>query len=130
MKSTITISYYALEEPQVDLPDALKETIDINFIDLMEKDSLVLEHAGVKVYRTYKDEHHGAVEEWSDHWLSTEVWTDWENDICFDGRVLPAVPPEDLLHYQAMSPDSPLKQRLAYSIDKGFITKEGYDNHG
>jgi hypothetical protein len=130
MKPTIAISYYAMEEPKVELPDALKESVEIHFVDLMEKDFLVLEHGRVTVYRTYKDEHQGAVEEWSDHWLSTEVWTDWENDICFDSRVLPAVPAEDLLRYQALYPDSPLKQSLAYSIDKGFITQEGYDNHG
>lgn len=130
MKPTITISYYAMEEPKVELPDALIESVEINFVDLMEKDFLVLEHGGVTVYRTYKDQHQGVVEEWSDHWMSTEVWTDWENDICFDSRVLPAVPTEDLLRYQAMFPDSPLKQSLAYSIDRGFITQEGYDNHG
>ena len=124
MKSTITISYYASEKPQVELPDALKDDVDIKFVDLMEKDFLILEHAGVKVYRTYKDEHEGVVEEWSEYWLSKAMWTSWESVACFDSRDLLAVPADALQHYQALYPDSPLKQILAYSIDSGLIPPE------
>jgi len=124
MKPTITVSYYAIEEPTVELPDTLKQSVVIKFVDLMEKDFLVLDHGGVKVYRTYKDEHEGVVEEWSEYWLSTAMWTSWESDACFDSRDLQTVPAEALQHYQALYPDSPLKQILAYSIDRGLILPE------
>jgi hypothetical protein len=123
-KHTITISYYALNQPEIALPEALKEIVDITFIDLMDKDFLALEHGGVKVYRTYKHQHAGIVEEWSDYWFATELWTDWENDICFDGRELPEIPVADLPAYQAMYPDSTLKQSLAYAIDQGLLPED------
>jgi len=126
-KNIVKISYYALDEPTVELPEALKNAVEIEFVDLLEQDFLLLAHSGVKVYRTYKDEHGGHVQEWSDCYFSTEVWTNWENDICFDSRDLPDVPAEALPRYQAMYPDSPLQQSLAYAIDQGVITEDGYD---
>jgi hypothetical protein len=127
MKHIVTISYYALEQPTIEVPEALKQNMEIKFVDLMEEDFLVLAHCGVKVYRTYKDQHAGLVEEWSEYWLATERWTDWENDSCFDSRKLPDIPAADRPHYLAIYPDSPLQQSLAHAIDHGLITEDGFD---
>ena len=127
-KLIITVSYYSSELPVIDLPEALKETVEVRFIDLMEKDFLVLKHAGRKIFRTYKGEHGGIVQEWADFWFSTEIWTDWESDTCFDIRDLPTPSESELEVYRTMYPESPLQQRLAYAIDQGLISEDGLDS--
>jgi hypothetical protein len=75
---TITVSYYAHEKPAISLPDNLKAQLQVEFIDLMEQDFLVRERRNVGVYRTYKDEQAGEVQDWATEWFSTERWTNWK----------------------------------------------------
>ena len=127
MKQIITISYYANEKPTVELPAQLQECVEIQFIDLLEQDFLILEHAGVKVYRTFKDEYEGEVQEWADDCFAMERWTNWENGIVFDVSELPEVPEAELPQYQSLYPKSETYQRLAYAIDPGWLTEDGYE---
>jgi hypothetical protein len=124
----ITISYYATDAPEVTLPKDLQQQVKVRFVDLLEQDYLVLEHEGLKVYRTYKDECCGSVQEWSEYHLATERMTDWENDIAFDWRELPEIPQPELAQYESLYPGSELKQRVAYAIDQGWITEHGLED--
>jgi hypothetical protein len=127
MKDIITVSYYAHDQPKIELPDSVRKNVQVQFIDLMEQEFLFLEHAGLKVYRTFKDETCGEVQDWAECCFATQRWTDWESDIVFDDSQLLPIPNEMLPHYQAEYPDSELKQKLAYAIDQGYITESGYE---
>lgn len=129
MKHIITISFYGNKQPQVTVPEDLQRSVELKFTDLLQQEFLVIEHNGVEVYRTFKAERCGEVTEWSEHWLATERWTDWENEqLAFDSRDLPAIPDKDWAHYNTLYSDSETKQRVAYAIDQGWITQEGFED--
>ena len=46
------LAFYANEKPTVELPAELQKRVEIRLVDLLEHDFLILEHAGLKVYRS------------------------------------------------------------------------------
>lgn len=124
----ITISYYGHHRPKITLPAGLRNQVEIKFTDLMEKDFLALEHASVKVYYSYKEECAGSVDTWATGWFAPERWTHWESDTAFHEDDLPGIPQKQVTRYSKLYPKSPTRQKLAYAIDQGWISTDGFYN--
>jgi len=114
-----------------DEPDVTVEpegSVDIEFVDGVAEAQLIVEHEGVSVYQAEKDC------TLSDYWVATAPHTYHENEEVFDIRDLDTFEgyPDLEKKYGELFPDNHEAQILAYNIDLGHITEDGYRqvNHG
>ena len=132
-KPKLIVHYRGPNEPNLVWPAGV-EPLPVEFVDDDAAESFVMEYADVKVYQCFKDEYRGEVQGWSEHWVSTDPMTDWESEHAFDLRDLPDFPDELAEKYRALFPtpdgnyDAKMHDRrcLAYAIDQGWLTAEGY----
>ena len=118
-KPVVTIRHSG-DEPVVTVePD---EAVEIVMIDGLEEGTRILEYSGVSVYQTWKDN-----DILSDYWIATCAGINWESDVAFDSRDLDSPPALLEPKYEELFPDDQTKQALAYNIDKGRITEDGYE---
>jgi len=93
-------------------------------------DSLLLDHNGVKVYWAVMDKHDDGTIRYSSWFVATRHLTHSNNSMAFGLQTLPDVPRKFRPKYRKLFPTrlndvNRYRQRLAYIIDHGKLTREG-----
>ena len=126
----IEVSYYKTE-PTVKIPPGLN--VELKLIDTLEAGTLLMEYEGALIFWAVKENQCSDSYFKSEHWVSTQPGQDLDNgDDVFDVRDLPQVPPKKQTKYAKLFPQEPemrheWKRRIAYAIDEGSITDDGYN---
>lgn len=123
------VIHHAGQQPSVEAPDS----VDVVMINEMAEATRLINYKGVQVYLTLKD-HAFDYYAPSSHWASTALGDTCDADEAFDLRELPEVPADQQDKYAALFSTKPLDVdeydltcRLAYAIDRGWLTKRGYE---
>lgn len=116
----IIIKYFGNDEPVITVEGPVTG-IDIELIDGEEEHWLYLKHGDVSVYHTESHQ-----DMFSEDWFSPIRGQEDDADEAFDIRELEEVPSVLALKYSQLFPDDLYKQRVAWAIDNGYLTEEGY----
>lgn len=105
------------DEPGIEVEGLPRSAYALVFIDEGEDVWLFMEYCGLSIYRTEKDN-----DAWADNWFSTQRGMNWNVTWAFDWQKLPDVPEFGPTNYDLLFPGDEIKQRIAYAIDKGYLT--------
>ena len=110
---------HAGEEPDVTVEPAGAAEIEV--VDGLAEGTRAVAHKSVCVYRCWKDN-----DVLSDYWYATWPGVNWDSAAAFDIRDLLQVPEHLEGQYERLFPDNSEQQLLAYNIDAGHITEDGF----
>lgn len=124
-KPEIQVRYFGDQAPTVILPKELENRVKVVVTGMRDQEGPVFEYKGVSVYKAVISKRGGAVA-YSAHWLAPMPSVDFENEIAFDLRRVTPVPAAERAAYERRFPGDDTNQRLAYAIDRGYLTPHGY----